>query len=70
LLVKSGIGNIIFAQSKSEIPIQLEAGKYQLKYIDGKTGLTTLLNKSIPGNQVFILSADRAGNGAYWIQKL
>ena len=70
LLVKSGTGIIIFAQSKSDIPIQLEAGKYQLKYIDGKTGMTTLLNKSIPGNQVYNLTADKAGNGAYWIQKL
>ena len=70
MLVKSGTGIIIFAQSKSEIPIQLEPGKYQLKYIDGKTGMTSVLNKVIQGNQVFNLNADRAGNGAYWVQKL
>ncbi|MDD4968821.1 MAG: DUF6298 domain-containing protein [Paludibacter sp.] len=69
-LVKSGTGIIIFTQSKSEIPIQLETGKYQLKYIDSKTGEATVLNKLINGNQVFNLKADKAGSGAYWFQKL
>jgi len=69
-LVKSGTGIIIFAQSKSEIPIQLESGKFRLNYIDTKTGAITLLNKSISGNQVFNLKEDTINTGVYWFQKL
>ena len=69
-LVKSGTGIIIFAQSKSDIPVQLDSGKYQLKYIDTKTGAISLLNNSISGNQVFNLKADTMKTGVYWFQKI
>jgi len=69
-LVKSGTGIIIFAQSKSEIPIPLEHGKYRLKFIESKTGEISVVNKSIAGDQVFNLKVDTKGVGAYWFQKL
>jgi len=70
MLVKSGTGSIIYPQSESDIPVQLEAGKYQLKFVDGKTGEITVLNKSINGNQLYGLKVDAAKNGAYWFKKL
>ena len=70
MLVKSGTGIIIFTQSKSEIPIQLEQGKYQLKYIDSKSGIISLLNKSVKGDQIFNLNVEKSGTGVYWFQKL
>ena len=70
MLVKSGTGSIIYPQSVSDIPVQLEAGKYQLKFVDGKTGEITVLNKSINGNQLYGLKVDTAKNGAYWFKKL
>jgi len=69
-LVKSGTGIIIFAQSKTDIPVQLEKGNYQLKYVDGSTGIITTLAKKIIGNQLFILKPEKAGKGVYWFQKL
>jgi hypothetical protein len=70
LLVKSGTGIIIFSQSKSEIPVQLEKGKYQLKYIDSKTGEMTTLNKTISGNQPFDFKVVTTKTGVYWLQKI
>jgi hypothetical protein len=69
MLVKSGTGIIIFAQSKSIIPIQLEQGKYQLKYIDSKSGMISIVNKSINGNLIFNLNATAPRTGVYWFQK-
>ena len=69
-LVKSGTGIIIFAQSKTDIPVQLEKGNYQLKYVDGSAGIITTLAKKIIGNQLFILKPEKAGKGVYWFQKL
>lgn len=69
MLVKSGIGSIIYPQSVSDIPVQLEAGKYQLKFVDGKTGEIITLNNSINGSQLYNLKVDAAKSGAYWFKK-
>lgn len=68
-MVKSGIGNIIFAQSNLRIPVQLEKGKYSLKFIDAKTGNIKLLNKTIKGGKPFILNTIDSNKGIYWIHK-
>ena len=70
MLIKSGTGIIIFSQLKSIIPIQLEQGKYQLKYIDSRSGMISVVNKSINGNLIFNLNADTPGTGVYWFQKI
>ena len=69
-LVKSGTGIIIFAQSKTDIPVQLENGNYQLKYVDGSTGIITILAKKVIGNRLFTLKPEKAGKGVYWFQKI
>ncbi len=70
ILVKSGTGIIIFAQSKSDIPVQLEKGKYQLKYIEPKSGGITVLNKAITANQPIDFKVEATKTGVYWLQKI
>jgi hypothetical protein len=69
-LVKSGTGVIIYSQSESEIPVQLEKGRYALKFIDGKTGKEKVLNKALHGAQTYQLKVTHSNAGAYWFQKL
>ena len=68
-LVKSGLGIIIFSQSQMDIPVQLESGKYQLKFIDGKTGEMTVLIKLLNGSQLYDLIVPTGNAGIYWFQK-
>ncbi|HET7733934.1 MAG TPA: DUF6298 domain-containing protein, partial [Paludibacter sp.] len=70
MMVKSGTGIIIFAQSKSQIPVQLEKGKYILKFVDSKTGAVEIINKAISGGQSFDLKVNEGKLGAYWFQKM
>ncbi|MEI8085292.1 MAG: DUF6298 domain-containing protein [Paludibacter sp.] len=70
MMVKSGTGIIIFAQSKSNIPVQLESGKFILKFVDGKTGKESIIDNAIGGSQVYDLKAVESNSGAYWFQKL
>ena len=69
-MVKYGLGIIIYSQSEVEIPIQLEKGKYALKFIDSKTGEEKTINKSISGGSLFSLKIIKNNAGAYWFQKL
>jgi len=69
-LGKTGTGIIIYSQSKSKIPVTLEAGNFVLKFIDSKSGKVILLNKSIKGGHVFDLEMNESKNGAYWFQKM
>jgi len=67
---KIGSGIIIYSQSQMVIPIQLESGIFNLKYIDSKTGEVVILNKNLNGNQLFKLEILSGKAGAYWFQKL
>ena len=69
-LGKSGLGIIIYSQSQIEIPVQLESGKYDLKFIDSKTGEISVLIKTLKGGQLFKLKIKTGKTGAYWFQKL
>jgi hypothetical protein len=69
MMVKSGTGIIIFAQSESKIPIEMEQGKYILKFVENKTGEIEILNKSIKGGQLFNLKTITGKTGVYWFQK-
>jgi len=69
-LGKSGLGIIIYSQSQIEIPVQLESGKYDLKFIDSKTGEISVLIKTLKGGQLFKLKINTGKVGAYWFKKL
>ena len=68
-LVKSGLGIIIFSQSENTIPVQLESGKYDLKFINVKTGEEKTLTKTINGAQLYQLKVSQTAAGVYWFQK-
>jgi hypothetical protein len=69
-LGKIGTGIIIFSQEMFKIPVQLEAGKYSLKFIDCKTGKTQVVKKNIVGGQLYNLKTFSSVSGAFWFQKL
>ena len=69
-LGKTGTGIIIYSQLESKISVQLENGKFMLKYIQPKTGAVEIINKSISGGQSFDLHIDKDKSGAYWFQKI
>ncbi len=69
-LGKIGTGIIIYSQSESKIPVQLETGKFILKYVDEKSGTIEILNKNISGNQTFELQTHKSNSGVYWFQKI
>ena len=68
ILVKSGIGSIIYAEQQTEIPVQLEKGKYSLTFIDGQTGVEKTILKSLNGNCIYDLKA-KTGE-VWWFRKL
>jgi len=69
-LGKTGIGIIIYSQSESKIPVQLENGKFMLKYIHPKSGAIEIINKNLSGGQTFELQVDKVKSGVYWFQKI
>ncbi len=69
-LVKSGIGIIIYSQSENTIPVQLESGKYALKFINIKTGEEKTFTKTLNGAQLYQLKGAGSSAGIYWFQKL
>lgn len=70
MMVKSGIGVIIYTQSEQNISIELEAGRYLLKFVEANTGKSEIINKSIKGGKTFNLKPLSRRQGAYWIQKI
>ena len=69
MMVKSGIGAIIYAQSEQKIAVELENGRYTLKFIDGTTGNSEIINKAIKGGKSFTLKPLSNRQGVYWFQK-
>ena len=69
-LGKTGMGIIIYSQSESKIPVQLENGKFMLKYVDGKSGAIKIINSNLSGGQTFELQVDKVSSGVYWFQKI
>ena len=69
-MVKSGIGAIIYTLSEQKTPVLLENGKYILRFIDGSTGESEIINKAIKGGKTFILKPLSGRQGAYWFEKI
>ncbi len=69
-LGKNDTGIIIYSQSKMQIPVQLETGKYILKFVDEKTGAVSVVNKLVKGGTVYKLDTENGKSGAYWFHKL
>ena len=63
---KSGIGIIIFSQSKSEITIAIDPGKYNMWVVNTKTGDMELVHKTLKGGRAYSFQADE--NKVYWFQ--
>lgn len=69
-MVKSGIGNIIYSKSGTEIPVQLSSGRYVLKYIHPESGIVEVMDKSLKVNEVYNLKVADKKEGIYWFHKL
>lgn len=69
-MVKSGIGNIIYSKSGTEIPVQLSSGRYVLKYIHPESGIVEIVGKSLKVNGIYNLKVPDKREGIYWFHKL
>lgn len=69
-MVKSDTGAVVYSQSSGEVSIQMNAGKYSLKYINPSTGIVENINKSFKTNGLYILKIPEGKEGVYWIHKL
>jgi hypothetical protein len=69
-LGKSGTGNIIFYHSKSNISIVLPAGKYQLNYINPKTGEMKTVSSKLKIDGSYSFETEKNQEGIYWFKLL
>lgn len=69
-LVKNGTGIIIYSQSDLKIPVELEAGKYELSFVDARSGKMTRVVKSLRGGKIYDLVTSAKSPGAWWFKKL
>ncbi len=69
-LGKSDTGNIIFYHSKSNISIELPAGKYQLNYINPKTGEMKTISSKLKIDGSYSFETEKNQEGIYWFKLL
>ncbi len=69
-LVKSGIGMIVYCQSKEDISLPLAPGFYTLKRIDEKTGTITTVVRKLKGGSSYVFKGDSTAHGIYWFHTL
>lgn len=68
-MVKSDIGSIIYSKSASEIPIQLQAGRYTLSYINPSSGEVDVIYKSLKIKNEYKLVIPSGREGIYWFHR-
>jgi hypothetical protein len=69
-LVNPNGGSIIFSHKISIIPIELPDGKYELNFVDSKTGVSKTLHAKINVKGVYKLDTKDNPVGLYWFRKL
>ncbi len=70
MLVKSGIGAIVYTEKQSIVPVQLEKGKYSLTFVNKQTGEVKLITKLINGDQIYQLKTLSGQAGVWWFRKI
>lgn len=70
MLVKSGIGAIVYTEKQSIVPVQLEKGKYSLTFVNKQTGEVKLITKLINGEQIYQLKTLSGQAGVWWFRKI
>jgi hypothetical protein len=67
-LVKSDTGSIIFYHKVSDFTINLPAGKYEVNFINTKTGQKTVLSKKLTINGGYAFDKEKSSEGVYWFR--
>ncbi len=69
-LGKSGIGTIIYSESKEDLDLPMTPGTYALKKVDTKTGKVSVVANKLKIYDKFIFKAGGNTIGVYWFQAL
>jgi hypothetical protein len=69
-LVKSGTGNIIFYHCLSNITIDIPAGRYELNYINPKTGERKVVTSKLKVDGSYSFDTEKNQSGIYWFRAL
>ena len=69
-LGKSGIGTIIYIESKEDLDLPMTPGTYALKKVDTKTGKVSVVANKLKIYDKFIFKAGGNTIGVYWFQAL
>jgi hypothetical protein len=67
-LVKSDTGSIIFYHKVSDFTINLPAGKYEVNFINTKTGQKTILSRKLTINGGYTFDKEKSSEGVYWFR--
>lgn len=65
----SDIGNIIYSQSETEIPVRLSPGKYIVRYVHPTSGQVNTLHSSLRIKGLYLLRVGEGQEGIYWFHK-
>jgi hypothetical protein len=69
-LEKTGLGVIVYSQSKENFALPLAAGTYSLKQIDQKSGKVTTLVKKLKGGDSYQFKGNSNAASVYWFKAL
>lgn len=69
-LEKTGLGVIVYSQSKENFALPLAAGTYSLKQIDQKSGKVTTLVKKLKGGDSYQFKGNSNAPSVYWFKAL
>jgi len=69
-LEKTGLGMIIYCQSKGDFAISVTPGNYSLKKIDVKSGIVTTLVRKYKGGDNYQFKRSDDAPAVYWFQAL
>lgn len=69
-LEKSGLGTIVFCQSKDKLTLPLAPGNYSLKKVDMKSGKVTTLVSKVKGGDSYQFNGASDAPGVYWFKAL
>lgn len=69
-LEKTGLGMIVYCQSKEDFAVSLTPGNYSLKKIDVKSGIVTTLVRKYKGGDNYQFKRNNNAPAVYWFQAL
>lgn len=67
MMVKTGVGCVIYPHSKGKITLDIAPGAYELRFVDATSGEIKLLQKMKKHQGKLSIDVDKENVGVYWI---